>query len=461
MRLLLITLCLAIALLASACDSSANPASQAKGTDSSNLKTLQPFYDHLDDDLSTTFCNNTVGTRTEDIFNSPTTPQNTWPYGGMPESKRKRTWMKRKPLNFDKPANFDSLHFTSPAEFAGAVFADSATFNNVKFEQRADFRYAWFKGPLNCVDAEFFDVVDFEAAQFDVSAAFNHAVFHIKPNLDWTTLPRVVDFEHVEFKQELDLRLADFQYVDTIYLEAFNIETGKLLVDWDQLGRHNGKFRIHVREDSVYTELGPNSRDKFDRLQNIYFGIRNNFLAQDDGKSAADDVMYELALRQNDLLGGFWLTLYGAFFGYGYQPWRFLLYVVLPIILISSIFWYLAYYREIGPKVLEGFNELVADDVNTATTRRRRSRLTNTVWQTPDAAICAAVPTLARIWHVLFFSSSVLLGVKFSRDWLSVDNDKFNYWVTFQWLLGVGLYVSFAVLVKGSKFEFVKDLLGF
>jgi len=33
--------------------------------------------------------------------------------------------------------------------------------------------------------------------------------------------------------------------------------------------------------------------------------------------------------------------------------------------------------------------------------------------------------------------------------------------VSFEWLLGIGLIVTFALLVKGVRFGFIRDLLGF
>jgi len=74
---------------------------------------------------------------------------------------------------------------------------------------------------------------------------------------------------------------------------------------------------------------------------------------------------------------------------------------------------------------------------------------------------------LSRYWHVLFFSASVLLGIRFKREWIEIGSplalgqQSFIYLVTAEWLLGIGLYVTFALLVKGARFEFIKGLLGF
>ena len=74
---------------------------------------------------------------------------------------------------------------------------------------------------------------------------------------------------------------------------------------------------------------------------------------------------------------------------------------------------------------------------------------------------------LTRYWHSLFFSTSVLLGIRFKKDWIKVfpedmlGSKSYIRLVTFEWTLGIMLFVVFALLVKGIRFSFIKDLLGF
>ncbi len=64
-------------------------------------------------------------------------------------------------------------------------------------------------------------------------------------------------------------------------------------------------------------------------------------------------------------------------------------------------------------------------------------------------------------------SAAVLFGIRFKKEWSKVCPDNilgrktFIYCVTFEWLLGIGLIVTFALLVKGARFGFIRDLLGF
>ncbi len=61
----------------------------------------------------------------------------------------------------------------------------------------------------------------------------------------------------------------------------------------------------------------------------------------------------------------------------------------------------------------------------------------------------------------LFFSTSVLLGVRFKKEWIEKIDRAFLWWVTAEWLIGIGLYVAFVALVKSNEFGYVKGLLGF
>ena len=68
---------------------------------------------------------------------------------------------------------------------------------------------------------------------------------------------------------------------------------------------------------------------------------------------------------------------------------------------------------------------------------------------------------LTRYWHSLF------LGIRFKKDWIKVfpedmlGSKSYIRLVTFEWTLGIMLFVVFALLVKGIRFSFIKDLLGF
>jgi len=68
-----------------------------------------------------------------------------------------------------------------------------------------------------------------------------------------------------------------------------------------------------------------------------------------------------------------------------------------------------------------------------------------------------------------FFSASVLLGIRFKKEWIPIVDKRnlylghksFLHVVTFEWLLGIGLIITFTLLVRGTRFGFIRDLLGF
>jgi len=66
----------------------------------------------------------------------------------------------------------------------------------------------------------------------------------------------------------------------------------------------------------------------------------------------------------------------------------------------------------------------------------------------------------ARVWHVVFFSASVLFGIRFKKEWIARRDNAFLWCVTIEWLLGIVLYILFAGLVKSYEFGYVKGLLG-
>jgi len=61
----------------------------------------------------------------------------------------------------------------------------------------------------------------------------------------------------------------------------------------------------------------------------------------------------------------------------------------------------------------------------------------------------------------------VLLGIRFKKEWFDLGHREapghrtFLGVVSLEWLLGIGLIITFALLVKGARFGFVRDLLGF
>lgn len=366
-----------------------------------------------------------------------------YPYGGVKDSLGRLTF---------KKADFGRATFGGVADFGYAKFHSTAYFGSAKFDGRAYFRGATFHTPVNFAGAKFDIDANFEGAKFEDVIFFKKAVFK-----------GVVNFRNTAFKKEIDFRQANFDSVISIYLEDITFPDGKLLFYWEQF-KGKDSLRIKIRNppaDSIKDE-------HYTRIEIIYHKLRDNFIAQGD-KASADDVMYELRWQRDEILEEFWWGLYGTLFGYGYQPWRFLLYIVTPIILLFAIIWYWFYYillvfinQSIFPKNV---------DASALRTKEIHFKIKNIelfkLHITDFKYGIENVNRLTRYWHTIFFSASVLLGIRFKKDWSTVFPSKmvgrktFIYFVTLEWILGIGLFVTFALFVEGIRFSFIKDLLGF
>jgi len=423
-------------------------------------------------------------------------PNTVWPYGGVPDTSEMDEEMKKPPLNFNKMAYFYRAKFDDEAHFSGATFGDRANFSWAKFDDEAHFSGATFGDGANfgwaTFDdeahfsgatfgdraefgrAKFGDGADFYRAKFDSVANFYRAKFDSVANFSWATFDDEahfgeatfddganfreatfddrasffdakfndeVDFEHAsfmgtvnfaytDFRQGVDFRQTYFDSVEIIHLENMTFPEGKLRFYWHQFqGKDN--FRIKL----LYPPADSLKQEHYNRIEIIYHQLRDTFLAQGDSGSA-DAVMYELGLQKNEILGEFWWRMYGLFFGWGYQPWRFLLFVVLPTIVGFAVLWYFKYYEVLQKVIFK--TELKA----AAAFKEKQDDL------------------LQKVWHSLFFSSSVLLGIRFKKAWI-IKRGKFLYWASFEWATGIILIVAFALLVKGARFGFIRDLLGF
>lgn len=188
--------------------------------------------------------------------------------------------------------------------------------------------------------------------------------------------------------------------------------------------------------------------------------------------------MYELGQQRGKIKDEFWWRVYGFIFGYGYQPWRFLL-IVITVALIGAYWYYLKYYpvlavilnnadKEIGIESIFRANA----EVKAAEKKIRIIKLGRFIkaFEFYDhSKISRHISSLYRFWHAVFFSFSVLLGIRWKKEWSDVryrmeglyGAQTFLRFVTCEYLLGLCLYVIFAILVKGSRFEYIKGLLGF
>lgn len=346
-------------------------------------------------------------------------------------------WAIQGPAKFDKIAWFHKTKFVAIADFSvvmfrgetnfqEASFGGDAIFERAKFYDRAKF-WTNFQGKVDFRGVRFEKAVSFYNAKLGDTSLFVGANFLDEVDFENARFGRTIDFTYANFSEGIDFRQTSFDSVENLYLKDMRFPEGKLRFYWSQFQAKN-TARIKL-------EYPPMNRiEHYKQIEIIYHSLRDNFLVQDDKKSA-DEVMFELAEQKKNILNESYWKVYGFFFGWGYQPWRFLLFVILPIILGFAFLWYFKYYELFR-------NVIFKDELEIANLFNKQKG-----------------GLFQRGWHSILFSSSLLLGIRFKKVWI-VEHRKFLFFATLEWALGIGLIIIFALLVKGARFDLVKDLLG-
>ena len=239
-----------------------------------------------------------------------------------------------------------------------------------------------------------------------------------------------IDLSYSYFENGIDLRLNNFDSVTVFQLENFDYPDGKLYVNWDQfIG--NGKPRITLSGFSNY------KNDDYKRITLIYEKLRDNYLAQGN-KEDADNVMYELAIYKHMLIPNCLHSLYGIILGYGYKPWRFMLFILLPLLLFAIV-WYLWYYEIVVTILHDTSDTEWGGNFPKIFKQKARTFKKLKISYFDHGQIKNEINLITRVWQVLFFSASVLLSIRFKKDWIRLwPNEKFGrktflWFVTAEW----------------------------
>jgi hypothetical protein len=301
-----------------------------------------------------------------------------------------------------------------PINFYECSFSDGygdIAFQNTRFRNTAGFHFSKFKN------------ISFSEARFDKGVNFYGSSFKGQTNFDAMTVVGELNIEKTTFALPVDFRLSNLENVDKIYLGNIHFKSGTLYVNWNQFAAKDS-FRIQ-------SNYSPDDKEKkVIGIGKIYEVLKNNFDDQKDA-DAADDVGYELAQQKDKLLGNLTQKSYGIFFGYGFKPWRFVLFVFIPIVLIFSII-YLFQYKEIYP--------ILYDE---------------------DDGESNNVSLLTKSIHVIYFSAWVLFSLRLNKDWIRKKNNIFNVLILLEYFLGILLFVIFAYLVASSRYGVIKSITGF
>ena len=71
------------------------------------------------------------------------------------------------------------------------------------------------------------------------------------------------------------------------------------------------------------------------------------------------------------------------------------------------------------------------------------------------------IPFLARFWHSLVMSASVILVLRFKREWIQKYESKFLLLIISGWVTGILIYIGFIMGIRGEKFSFLRSIFQF
>jgi len=339
--------------------------------------------------------------------------------------------------------------YDTDVRFWGNTFRGSTTFDLCKFFTNVYFSNSLFNN-VNFRESSFYKVIKFSDIVFNGYVSFRGVSFTEKPGFNRVIFKDTLNLIGSKFNEGVDFRRADFDSLRAIFLENMYYPIGELYISWEQI-----KYRARplIQVDSISSS----KIDDYKRLENIYLKLSDNYLAQGN-KNSSDDVKYELELRKDELLNNLDHKIYGVIFGYGYQPLRYISLAVIIMLIFSFIFYYNYYniYFEILDKKFDkGKNVII---------RLKKKKIPFyfevNKWNVKNEEYYNRINLLTVAWHSLIFSTSILLGLRFKKEWINRYNKKFLMLVSMEWVVGLALYVGFIWGVKNARFDFIKGLLG-
>jgi len=354
-------------------------------------------------------------------------------------------------INFNSMI-IDSSHisFETYAEIWGNEFErdlkieDSNINTNIYYEKNLNFGLVSFNNSI------FNKKTVFDSSTFRGSASFRNCKFMEIPRFSRISFYDTLDLTSTSFERGIDFRRCNFDSVKKVIFEGTDYPIGKLMIEWDDI-KERDEFVISL------DTLKSDAKDEFKRLVQIYEKLKYNYLEQGN-KNSADKVSYELETRKQELIKGVWHGIYGLIFGYGYDPLR---YIGLVLIIMLYFAWrlYKKHYKtvfEIMDKGLDKENPTIERKYNLIRLPIYYQNFTGV--KKEDEWIKLSFLTI--FWHTVFMSTSLLIGLRFKRNWIHKYDRKFLRLATIEWFLGVGLYIGFIILVKGQRFEFLKGIFG-
>ena len=325
----------------------------------------------------------------------------------------------------------------------GITKLDKNTYREYPFEiTDSKFHRITFSIDTFQVDATFYNVI------FNSNTDFSQTVFYKKSNFLSCTFRDTLNLNQVDIYNEIDFRTCNFDSVKTIYLDLFKYPIGKLFIQWDQIKEKNNSYRIQT------LDTNETKKNMYNYLDIIYKRLIANYLTQGDNVSA-DAVKYELESRKDKIFGGTSQRLYGIFLGYGYKPWRYLFFVVLPVIIVFALLLYFYYYSVIFEILDKDFKR---DEMKMV--RIKRKLFLPKYYLEKNDESQEEINFITRFWHSIFFSTSLILGIRFKKEWIHRYNKAFLFTISIGYVLGITMFFIFVIYVKSSRFDFLKGIFG-
>mgnify|MGYP003385691833 CR=1 FL=1 len=269
----------------------------------------------------------------------------------------------------------------------------------------------------------------FNSSSFDGKTIMENIVFSKKPYFTRTRFKGSLDLTASNFIEGVDFRVAKFDKGTEVQLEAFEGDMTQFQIDMSQI-----ELIDLVLTEPVEQLKNKNEREQEElaRLNKVYEQLKQSFKIR--GLTEEYDALSLIHYREkNKIKKNLFFYMYDFFMAYGYETWRFILFVIFPSIVILSIV-YTRNFKEDIREVIRRKDQAGAE-------------------QNYDTS------TLAHIARTAAISSSILFAIRYKTIWLT-EKHSFNKFVMFNYLYGIFLYLLFAMGTRVSSFDIVKSFIG-
>lgn len=367
--------------------------------------------------------------------------------------------------NYNAVLSFDSVVFKQNVFFISNASRDhnenSITFNNTISEGTVKLSYTLIKSLIisNSIFQQGFQLNKQEISADNTTINrlyFEEVTFNKYTNLsninfsdEHLTFTRctfndTLDLTKSSFNSSIDFRRTDLLNVNVLFFEDVNYKIGELLCKWDNI-KGNPLPKISLKT------LSPNKEDNFRRLEIIYNDLRDNYIQQGD-RNSADMVSYELALQKEIVLQETSQFLYGVFMGYGYNPARFLIRLIAPIIIVFTLLWYFFF-----PQQVAKYYDFELTQNYLANVKRRLFKTSISIPNHKRYTSAFIIKALQSI----HYSFTLLFSVRFKNELLKKEDQPFLICSLIEYIIGKSLFVLFAILIENSHLAYIKSLFGF